>query len=112
MGNFGRRATRPSFSGKAPSEFSRQHPPNLLNQLKAIAIGPAGFHTRYPIRSEPPARARRALTAAQVQGEIPMTQKTIYGLALAGFAALTTGAALADDQALIDTLVHKKTPKK
>jgi hypothetical protein len=36
-----------------------------------------------------------------------MTQKTIYGLALAGFAALTTGAALADDQALIDALVHK-----
>ena len=36
-----------------------------------------------------------------------MTQKTIYGLALVGLAALTTSAAFADDQALIDALVRK-----
>jgi hypothetical protein len=52
------------FFWEAPSEYSRQHPPNLLNQLKKVAIGPAGFHTRYLIRSEPPGRARRAFTAA------------------------------------------------
>jgi ribosomal protein S20 len=44
-----------------------------------------------------------------------MIQKTTYGLALAGLAALTTSAAFADDQALIDALVRKgiltqKTP--
>jgi hypothetical protein len=36
-----------------------------------------------------------------------MIQKTTYGLALAGLAALTTSAAFADDQALIDALVRK-----
>src|ERR1700730_3411620 len=36
-----------------------------------------------------------------------MIRKTKYVLALAGFAALTTDAAFADDQALIDALVRK-----
>ena len=36
-----------------------------------------------------------------------MIQKTTYGLALAGLAVLTTSAAFADDQALIDALVRK-----
>jgi Putative porin len=36
-----------------------------------------------------------------------MIQKTKYALALAGLVALTTGAAFADDQALIDALVRK-----
>jgi Putative porin len=36
-----------------------------------------------------------------------MIRKTKYALALAGLVALTTGAAFADDQALIDALVRK-----
>ncbi len=36
-----------------------------------------------------------------------MIRNTKYALALAGFAALTTSAAFADDQALIDALVRK-----